>query len=594
MMWLRYIFESITADDQLSPHVTRVLGQNPGMMTLQGTNSYILQPPSSTLAPLILIDTSSPHTAEQYVDLLFTHLHYLGLQAGMRETHFESNEAKRTIDVHPEEKIEQYKLDILNDRKNDPYMNIPSNAMYGPNAQWVETSTKERRLPTIEHIILTHRHLDHVGALPNLLTTLKEHGYPPPKLWKMPSPDEATLQASERDRPTTDAALWSSLPAGTFQGLNPFQPFHPIMPGLMISIIDPEYRHLLKYEKDGKPRWNDVPEMARVSVRCLKTPGHTADSISLILCEGEKGVFTGDTVLGQGTTVFTDLSACQSVASCHKFDRLQHVDMTSLKTLLSLRPNVIYPAHGPHIPTSEASSALIQSYITHRQVREDQIMAILTEISSSPESLRAKIEALLGSLQEQQEHARPSRAGGVGYAPVGHGEGQIPHGQGRPAAVWSVDDKSIAVSQSSISTESESDDVDQNGVKKKHADFGFIEDSASYAWRGKGKPPPKREKPEPLMKEELERRTAAYEAFPKAGEEGGGKISIHLICYLLYKTANEKVIAAAGKSIQAHLEKLEKDGKVFRCRESLPCVLEGVIQAPKEGEAWGLAENTEQ
>jgi len=33
--------------------------------------------------------------------------------------------------------------------------------------------------------------------------------------------------------------------------------------------------------------------------------------LGLYCVEGEKGVFTGDTVLGQGTTVFTDLSACK-------------------------------------------------------------------------------------------------------------------------------------------------------------------------------------------------------------------------------------------------------------------------------------------
>ena len=54
-----------------------------------------------------------------------------------------------------------------------------------------------------------------------------------------------------------------------------------------------------------------MPEIARVSVRCLRTPGHTADSVTLVMMEGEKGVFTGDTVLGQGTTVIQDLSACE-------------------------------------------------------------------------------------------------------------------------------------------------------------------------------------------------------------------------------------------------------------------------------------------
>jgi ribonuclease/clavin/mitogillin len=160
-------------------------------------------------------------------------------------------------------------------------------------------------------VILTHRHLDHVGALPVLLKTLKSLGLPSPKIWKLPSPDEVELAHSDRDRPTTDAALLSSLPNGAYTSFSPFQPFHPVLPGLMISIIDPAYRRLLKHDAQGKPKWNEVPELARVSVRCLKTPGHTQDSISLVLVEGEKGVFTGDTVLGQGTTVFTDLATCE-------------------------------------------------------------------------------------------------------------------------------------------------------------------------------------------------------------------------------------------------------------------------------------------
>ena len=280
-------------------------------MTLQGTNSYLLQPPSNNLAPLILIDTSSPHTAQQYVDMLMTHLFHLGLASGVRETHFESVYAKQSLRNIPEDRHDAVKAQMLGERADDPYLVEMVRKEYGSHGRWEPSATKQRRLPAIEHIILTHRHLDHVGALPLLLTTLKDNGLPPPKIWKFPSPDEAELTISDRDRPTTDTALLQALPQGTYQPFSPFQPLHPVMPGLMISIIDPVYKHLLKHDKDGKPKWNEVPEIARVSVRCLRTPGHTADSISLVMCEGEKGVFTGDTVLGQGTTVFTDLASCE-------------------------------------------------------------------------------------------------------------------------------------------------------------------------------------------------------------------------------------------------------------------------------------------
>ena len=298
---------------QLSAHVTRVLGQNPGMMTLQGTNSYLLQPPSNPLAPIILIDTSSPHTAQQYVDLLMSHLYHLGLESGTRETHFESHYAEASLKKIPEDQRAEAKAKVFGVRMELP--NGPDDQLTeygGAYGRWTANAKGERQLPPVEHIILTHRHLDHVGAVPTLLKTLKDNGLPPPKIWKFPSPDEDLLTLSERDRPTTDAALYQALPQGAYHRFSPFQPIHPIMPGLMISILDPQYKHLLKHDKDGKPLWNDVPEIARVSLRCLRTPGHTADSVSLVLVEGEKGVFTGDTVLGQGTTVFTDLAACES------------------------------------------------------------------------------------------------------------------------------------------------------------------------------------------------------------------------------------------------------------------------------------------
>jgi ribonuclease/clavin/mitogillin len=278
-------------------------------MTLQGTNSYLLQPPSNPLAPIMLIDTSSPHTADQYVDLLLTHLYGLGLNSGSRETHFESVYAQDSLEKYPKEKQEEYRAAMIAERADNPRANESNLNEYGVVSGWTKTATQERRLPPVEHIVLTHRHLDHVGAVAALLDMLKSNGLPRPKIWKMLSPDEVELGKDDRDRHTTDAAFVNDLPRDSYIPFQPLQPLHPLMPGLMLSLIDPEYKYLV--EKD-KVKWNDIPEICRVSVRCLKTPGHTADSVALVMCEGERGVFTGDTVLGQGTTIFTDLSACMS------------------------------------------------------------------------------------------------------------------------------------------------------------------------------------------------------------------------------------------------------------------------------------------
>ena len=96
------------------------------------------------------------------------------------------------------------------------------------------------------------------------------------------------------------------------------------------------------------------------TLRAMWTPGHAQDHLCFYLVE-EKAVFTGDVVLGAGTTVIPpdgDLG-----------DYLQ-----SLHRLLELDAAVIYPAHGPAIRDPRAK---IESYLAHRALREAQILDAL-------------------------------------------------------------------------------------------------------------------------------------------------------------------------------------------------------------------------
>lgn len=103
-----------------------------------------------------------------------------------------------------------------------------------------------------------------------------------------------------------------------------------------------------------------------VTVRPLITPGHTADHTSFIL-EEENAIFTGDCVLGHGTTVFRSL-----------FDFTR-----SLHELNSHSASRFYPGHGEVVsdPTSK-----IAEYLHHRNHREQQLY---TEIAKHPKPVNA-------------------------------------------------------------------------------------------------------------------------------------------------------------------------------------------------------------
>jgi len=100
-----------------------------------------------------------------------------------------------------------------------------------------------------------------------------------------------------------------------------------------------------------------------VTLVAIFTPGHAPDHLCYYLKE-ERALFTGDLVLGAGTTVIPDDSG----------DLGQYMD--SLRRLLELDLEVIYSAHGPVI---REPAKKIREYIAHRELRENQIIGALKD-----------------------------------------------------------------------------------------------------------------------------------------------------------------------------------------------------------------------
>ncbi|MDR5699696.1 MBL fold metallo-hydrolase [Agromyces aerolatus] len=113
-------------------------------------------------------------------------------------------------------------------------------------------------------------------------------------------------------------------------------------------------------------------EAAGLELEVIATPGHTADSMCVLLPgDGVHGaVLTGDTVLGRGSTIIVDPDGSLGPY----LDSLER-----LRTLASPGPVTVLPGHGPVLPDL---AAICGAYLAHRAERLDQVRAALAELGA--------------------------------------------------------------------------------------------------------------------------------------------------------------------------------------------------------------------
>jgi glyoxylase-like metal-dependent hydrolase (beta-lactamase superfamily II) len=128
-----------------------------------------------------------------------------------------------------------------------------------------------------------------------------------------------------------------------------------------------------------------------VTLRAIHTPGHSPDHLCYYL-EAERALFSGDVVLGAGTTVIPDDYG----------DLAQYMD--SLRKLLAMDIEVIYPGHGPAIRNPHQK---IRQYIEHRMLRESQIVHALKD------GPRTVMELVRGMYADVPEHLHQAAASSV-------------------------------------------------------------------------------------------------------------------------------------------------------------------------------------
>jgi endoribonuclease LACTB2 len=245
-------------------------------------------------------------------------------------------------------------------------------------------SARLGRSVKITKCVLSHWHHDHVGGVGELAQICTEF---------QDSRGEGSVDRGDEDAeedelkiykyPLYDTRPDSDSKSSTreremqlLQSANDDQPLlqiHDLHDGQILSV--------------GSP---NSPDSEQLRLQVIHTPGHTSDHVALIIIaspadQDEVGtIFTGDAVLGHGTAVFEHLA--QYMASLEKMkstiearniasdgqDHDRHKpDEGSRHQSRTIKA---FPAHGAPILDAKAK---LEAYISHRAMREREVLSVL-------------------------------------------------------------------------------------------------------------------------------------------------------------------------------------------------------------------------
>lgn len=206
--------------------------------------------------------------------------------------------------------------------KGDKYLPILRDAM------------AQHGIEGLDGIVVTHLHFDHVGGTKDIMTEFGECN-----VYKFPT--------NPKEQKVRDRMIRGAIKANNGQ----------VSANIQAS---PYYTNWLFDKVPSVPLVHgEVISTEGATLRVYHTPGHASDHVALML-EEEQRLFTGDHVLGWGSTWVQYLKDY----------------MESLYLMQRLNPISLYPSHGPFI---EDGKAKLAQYVKHRQDREDALMDVLWE-----------------------------------------------------------------------------------------------------------------------------------------------------------------------------------------------------------------------
>ncbi|CAE8664376.1 unnamed protein product [Polarella glacialis] len=225
----------------------------------------------------------------------------------------------------------------------------------------------------LDAIVITHMHHDHYGNIGRL----QERYGPVPVYTREMSENNFPLLQTLRQNGQLEYLLGSD-------GMPAFNPKSSLSPRTLPQDLDLSWvadavlsfpganvgerlqylfffvwhsANLVEKLRRGDYPWQPLQEGSIIctegaTLSALYTPGHSSDHMSFLLQE-EHSLFSGDHVLGWGTTLITDMQDY----------------MSSLHRMLDLQPVRLYPGHGAYI---EDGVEILVRYIAHRESRERQ------------------------------------------------------------------------------------------------------------------------------------------------------------------------------------------------------------------------------
>jgi glyoxylase-like metal-dependent hydrolase (beta-lactamase superfamily II) len=136
-------------------------------------------------------------------------------------------------------------------------------------------------------------------------------------------------------------------------------------------------RHQARVLRHPELSDGDLLQVGNVRLRALFTPGHASDHFCF-LQEDDRAVFTGDLVLGRGSTMITYPDG----------DMAAYFD--SLARLLALDPAILFPGHWDPV---EDPTAKLEEYRSHRLDRERQLLRALGQGPADAAELTLRVYA---------------------------------------------------------------------------------------------------------------------------------------------------------------------------------------------------------